>query len=407
VWFLGVGVLSVLLCGLGCADNAETAAPAEPSTEGCALIAADCREMQKGCVGATESEEAFCAPCPIGEYPDGAAQCMPIGGTVRYHSFGTIPLDPGEEIGSVCQSWALNNETELWVNAVELTNNGGYHHSNWFFIPQGKHDYPMEPWYNCYGDGFSEITAALEGGVLYAQSTQVMHDIQKFGDGVAVRIPPYSRIIGATHLLNVYPEPVETELALSIYTIDEKDVAIKLSPFQLTYFDLQIPPQSQSEFSSSCDIDALYQDMLSKPLDLKLHYILPHYHALGTRFDVSVYGGERDGEELFDLGAFTADPFGRVFDPPVDLSGAKGLTFRCGYNNPRDDTVGHGIGDQEMCILLGFAETPLAMDGRAESNTVVGPDEEGVLQNTSSCNMIGFGFSQKKPGGDPLPAASE
>jgi len=392
-----------------CGGETDSPAPqidTTPSTEGCEAIAAACRLAQKGCVGATDTDEAFCQPCPVGHYPDASAQCMPIAGTVLTYDFETVPLKAGEEIPSVCQSWMLNNETELWVNAVELQNNGGYHHSNWFFIPQGKHDYPLGAWYDCYNDGFSEIFAALEGGVLYAQSTQVKHDIQKFGDGVAVRIPPYSRIIGATHLLNVYPEDKTTELALSLYTIEEEAVAIKLTPFQLNYLDLQIEPKAESEFTSSCDFDALYQDVLGQSLDLKLHYILPHYHALGSGFDVSIYGGERDGEDLFNLGAFTADPWGRVFDPPIDLTGAKGLTFRCGYNNPRDEMVGQGIGDQEMCVLLGFAETPLAMDGRAENNTSAGPDAEGVYQNTSNCEMAGFGFSQNKPGGVPMAPAS-
>jgi hypothetical protein len=374
--------------------------------EGCEAIAASCRMAQKGCVGATDTTEAHCESCPAGQYPDTTALCVPIAGTVHSYDFEAVPLEAGEEIASVCQSWALNNETELWVNAVELKNDGGYHHSNWFFIPQGKAEYPLGAWYDCYKEGFNEIFAALEGGVLYAQSTQVKHDIQKFGDGVAVRIPPYSRIIGATHLLNVYPEPKTTELNLSLYTIEEEAVTTKLTPFQLTYFDLKIEPNAYSEFASSCDFDALYQDLLKHPLDLKLHYILPHYHALGSGFDVSIYGGDRDGEELFNLGAFTADPFGRVFDPPIDLTGAKGLTFRCGFNNPTGKMVGHGIGDQEMCVLLGFAETSLAMDGRAESNTAEGQDATGVYQNTSSCEMAGFGFSQNKDGGQPSPPDS-
>jgi hypothetical protein len=391
--------LALALVGCGGAESDPT--PPGPSMEGCEAIAATCRMAQKGCAGATDTIEAHCESCPAGQYPDTTALCVPIAGTVHTHDFGEVTLAAGEEIESLCQSWVLNNESELWVNAVELQTDGGYHHSNWFFVPEGKHDYPPGAWYDCYNEGFGEIESALSGGVLYAQSTQVVYDVQKFGEGVAVRIPPYSRIIGATHLLNVYPEPLSTVLNLTIYTMDADTVTTKLTPFQLTYHDLHLEPNAESEVTSSCDIDALYQDVLKQPLALKLHYILPHYHALGNGFDVAIYGGERDGEELFNLGSFTADPFGRVFDPPVDLAGAKGLTFRCGFKNPTDKKVGWGIGDQEMCVLLGFAESTLAFDGNATSNTALGADENGVFQHTSNCDLQGFGFSQNKKGGEP------
>jgi hypothetical protein len=370
----------------------------------CQDLKATCLDKKQACQLDESGTDAQCSPCPQGNAPDEVTGgCITIEGTRYGNHFGTVTLKPGEELNGLCQSFALNNETELWVNAVEFITEGYYHHSNWFFVPEGKHEYQDGTWYDCYDNGFQEITAALLGGVLFAQSTQVNQELQRFPEGVAVRIPPYSRIIGATHLLNYQPEEVKTELIMNVYAIPAEEVTVKLSPFRLTYYPLDIPAKSVSEFTATCDLKKLFQETVSSDVDLKLYYIMPHYHDLGHDFRLSVSGGPDDGKMLFDLGGFGSDPFGKAFDPPIDLSEATGLTFTCGYNNPRDVSVGWGIGDQEMCVMLGFAASPIAFDVSVEKNEVLGPDENGIVQNTGACTGMGFFFSQNKAGGTPTP----
>src|SRR5262245_21719733 len=64
------------------------------------------------------------------------------GGCTLDHDFGRQMITSGQEVDGLCQSWTLGNETELWVNKVVFTNDGGYHHSNWFFVPEGTYDVP-------------------------------------------------------------------------------------------------------------------------------------------------------------------------------------------------------------------------------------------------------------------------
>src|SRR5215813_1287935 len=127
------------------------------------------------------------------------------------HDFGTQTLAAGQEHNALCQSWTLGNATDLWVNAVTLDTGGGYHHSNWFFVHDNVFDGPDGAW-ECDSRGFNEVAAAISGGVLYAQSTQVRHEVQQFPPGVAVMVPAHSRIVGSTHLLNASPMPVTTDL---------------------------------------------------------------------------------------------------------------------------------------------------------------------------------------------------
>ena len=238
--------------------------------------------------------------------------------------------------------------------------------------------------------------------MIFAQSTQVRQELQRFPEGVAVRIPPYSRIIGATHILNVLPETLTTTSSFNLYVIEEEAVKVPLSPFRLTYSDLAIAPQSQSAAEGACDIAERYEALKVGDFDLKLYYALPHFHNLGTGFELSVYGGPRDGEMIFEQGGYGLDPFGRMFDPPVDLSEAKGLRSRCVYDNPRPEAVGWGIGDQEMCVMLGFADSPLAF--AASVNETSDTDTSGDIPVTrGDCSVTAFPFSQTKEGGQPRP----
>ena len=403
-FFFFVQTMLIAALTVGCAgddgidSSSDTGAPQGLP---CVDILESCTAKQQGCSRAPNSLEENCVPCGEMEMPNAEGRCELIGGVMHEYDFGELTLEGGGEYNGVCQSWILNNPEELWVNAVEFSSQGYYHHSNWFFVPEGTHNYEDGNWYNCYNEGFEEITAALKGGVLFAQSTQVNREVQRFGEGVALRIPPYSRIIAATHLLNYTPDEVKTSLVMRLYSLPLETVKVKLTPFRLGYYPLDIPANATSEFGGTCDIDEAFMGVEDKPLDMKLHYVLPHYHNLGHDFRLGIHGGDRDGETLFELGAFTADPFGKVFDPPIDLTGAKGLEFSCTFLNPRDESVGWGIGDQEMCLMLGFAESTIAFDGSVQENNVVGPDTDGVIQNTGTCNVAGFKFSQQKSGGKP------
>lgn len=390
-WIIALSCVAPLAVA-ACAD--ESGAPRGPIVdERCEPIASSCLARQRGCVVDAETGAPECLACDEGAYPTAPlGACAPLPGETLHHDFGDQTLGPGEEIGSMCQTWVLGNETELFVNAVELRNGGGYHHSNWFFVPEAFRDWPTGAWLGCYSDGFDEITAALAGGVLYAQSTQTRFELQKFQQGAVIRIPPHARIIGATHLLNFHPEALTTNLQMSLHVLRPEEVELRLVPAQFVYSDLAIPPLQRSLAGGDCDLDAASRELLDgKPLAMKIHYVLPHYHALGASFDLRIIGGPRDGESLVHLGAYSTDPYGFIFNPPVDLTGATGLHFECGWNNPRDEVIHWGIGDQEMCEALLFIESDIAFSGQVGQTTDI-TTEGGLEYHTGKCNVLAFPF---------------
>jgi hypothetical protein len=361
-----------------------------------------CLASQQICVVGDSGEK--CQSCSPGEYSKDPDTCAKIPGDVMPHDFGTYQLGPGEEDNSLCQSWTLGNDTELWVNTVELETSGGYHHSNWLFAPDTKYVGPDGLW-KCADRGYSELDAAVAGGVLFAQSTQAKRQVQKFPDGVAVRLPPHARIVGGVHLYNTSSEPLDTTLQLSIYTLPVSDVRVPLAPFRLSYLDLTIPPMAISEFSSACDLaGALPGD--ASTLDMDLYYVLPHYHSLGHSFHLEIFGGENDGKAIYDLGAFDGEAHGTPFDPPVSMSGAKGFRFSCGYENPRSVQVGWGIGDQEMCVLLGFARSDYAFDASVSSGAATA-NKGNIREFTGTCGVLPLDFARGQGELSPMPGTQQ
>lgn len=358
----------------------------------CAQADADkCRVDQQAC--SADSGKPECVECASGTYADATGACAKIEGTPMAHDFAEFTTDSGQEVLGLCQSWTLGNETDLWVNTVELDQDEMSHHSNWTFSPESK--YPGEDGvWPCKDRGYDQLSAAIAGGVIYAQSTQASHEVQRFPPGAAVRIPAHSRIIGDVHLLNVLGQAVTGHAKLTLYTVPEAEVAHKLTPFHLTYDTLDIPPHASSRFGGACTLDADYQAAVGAPYAPKLYYALPHTHKLGTRFFMNVVGGPNDKQTLIDISGFNGEARGRNYDPPVDLAGSNGLAFGCEFENPTDVAVHWGFGDQEMCEMLGFMEMDAAFESRIEE-VIPQADDGDIKTFTGACKSTMIPWAQK------------
>jgi hypothetical protein len=332
----------------------------------------------------------------------GSDPCDPNAESCTFEAdVSTLTIAGGVEDEDTCQSWTLNNPTELWVTAITQTNGGAYHHANWFFVPDDQYKLPDGTW-PCGANQFEELVAALQGGYLFALSTQDNAETQTLPTGSAIRIPPYSRIIGSSHLLNTSDEPITTTMHLGITTIPPSQVVAKLAPARISYHDLHITPMAKSSFTTECDLAAAYDDVWHRPLEYTLYYVLSHYHQLGYYQQLEILGGPRDGEVIMRNDGF-GDNAGHAIQPPLDLAaaGARGLRLTCGYNNPRSAEVGWGIGDQEMCVMALQAVTDIGYDADVIRGTgaQTGTSATGEVQYAGPCSMTAFPWDFDKPGG--------
>jgi hypothetical protein len=383
-------VALLLLAGCTGAGNDSTGATTTgtaPTTTGpdCASITAACAANQQGCV--VDAAGAKCAACGAGTFVGPTGTCDAIPGTPLAHDFPDNTAASGQELIGSCRSWTLNNATELWVNAVELSQSEDSHHSNWTYVPDDKYAGPDGIW-TCSDRTYDFYSGVAAGGLVYSQSTQAVHEVQKFPSGAAIRIPPHARIISDIHVLNTSPDTITGHATLTLYDLPADAVKVKLTSFHIEYDALDIPAHASARFTGDCSVAADVQKATDAPFAPKIYYVLPHTHTLATAFFAKIKGGPNDGKALLDLGGYNGEAHGRTFDPPVDMAGADGFTFGCQYTNPRTTDVLWGLGNGEMCEMFAFADSTAFFQSRVSKGAAAGTEGDVQLFSGPCTNQV-------------------
>ena len=302
--------------------------------------------------------------------------------------FGPYSLAPGQEINGQCVSVTLDNDAPIYVNAVELSTGPGFHHSNWFWVHESMFAGPDGTW-RCDERQYDEASAGFFGGVLFAQSTQAQHEIQAFPPGAANVIPPRSRILAGTHLLNSGDDPLVVSLSLTITPIAEPSQI--LTPTSFTNEAIALPPHRTSRFTLLCDIGTQHRNLTGKTPAFAFHYALAHYHELGR--GITLEGVRDDGTSamIFETTNAVGDALGGTISPGFSMAGFQQIRFSCHFENPRDTVVRWGVGDQEMCTFLAFTDSEYSWAGgvltRNEPPVVV--DHGDYVEYTYACDVVG------------------
>jgi hypothetical protein len=306
---------------------------------------------------------------------------------IRTFEFGPYALAAGQEINNQCVSAKLDNDEPLYVSSVELTTGSGFHHSNWFWVPDHLFDGEDGTW-DCDSRGYDEASAGFQGGVVYAQSTQATHEIQAFPPGVAIVIPARSRILAGTHLLNQGDEAISVPIALAVTTIAEPKT--KLAGMGFVNESITIPPLRDSRMTLECDLGLPHQNTLSRPLDFSIYYALAHYHELGTGVTLEAVRADGTSDLVFETVNRIGDVLGGPIEPAFSLAGYAKLRFACHFTNPRNSNVRWGVGDKEMCAFLAFTDSELSWSGGALTYNVVPTtvDHGSHVESTYACTVI-------------------
>jgi hypothetical protein len=328
------------------------------------------------------------------------------------HTFDPQMIDVAEESWDVCQSWVLNNEEPLYVRKIRQTNGGGWHHSNWFFVPEFAYppneevegpDASLEGTWKCSDRLFREYLAAASGGVFFAQSTQTLGELQEFPDGAALVIPPRHVIVGSTHLLNISGQPMETSMTFEIETAEEDDVSVRLAPFSFAIQDLNIPPAidgvpTESRTSMMCDLTEPFRTVKKTDVpEFKIYYVLGHYHDWGNYFNLSFENEDGSLRTIFEIKNSIGEPIGSVIDPPMSSQGAVKLRSECGFLNNTDRTLRRGLSEGEMCDFLAYHDADIQIGASGVDNVEMGVDEMGRRVFETQCGgLTGFPASNNE-----------
>ncbi len=308
------------------------------------------------------------------------------------HTFPPVFVEAGTERDFDCQAVTLDNDEPLYVSAVRQYNDGAWHHSNWFHVPENE--FGADGTFDCRDVEFDMVSAALRGGVVFAQSTQTFEEVTRFPQGAAVVIPPRSKILGALHLVNFAAADIDTTLTLELETVPAETIETQLQPLSFLIYSLQIPPQMESRWEMNCDMSDVYSRL---PADSRfgIYYVMGHYHSWGNYFNLSYV--EEDGTEraIVEHENQAGESLGEIVDPPVFADGAPGLKVTCGYNNNTDNTLIWGNdGDKEMCMFLAYIGVPMRVVSWGAGEAVSKGMIDGRETFEAACeDLIGFEVS--------------
>jgi hypothetical protein len=309
---------------------------------------------------------------------------------VRSFDFGPYTVQAGVEIESDCVQITLGNTAPIYVSSVELTTGPGFHHSNWLYVPEHVFAGP-DGSFKCRDRGYSEAIAALFGGVLFAQSTQTPHEVQAFPPGVAVRLPPKTKIVAQIHLLNATDAPLALRPNITLSMIPEAEVTTRLAGISFQNQAIALPASRASRFSVECDLGERHRARLGRDPDFRIYYGLAHYHDLGTRLTLEAVRPDGTATTVYTTATQVGDTLGGPIAPAFDMTGYTKLRFACDFYNPRAEVVEWGFGDQEMCVFLAFSDSPYHWGGGVNDSDQAPLNETAVgnaLHYSNPCDVF-------------------
>ena len=165
-----------------------------------------------------------------------------------------------------------------------------------------------------------------------------------FPAGTALRLPADAAIDLNVHYANKTSAKVKGEAYVNLYTVPASDVVHPLSTLNLANTALVLPAgqvfvaDRSFTFSSRTTITALTS----------------HMHARGTKFQIRLVGGSRDGELVYENTDWE-HPQIVTYAQPIVLESGQGLRSIVTYNNTTSKPIFFGLtSDDEMNIIFGY-----------------------------------------------------
>lgn len=316
-------------------------------------------------------------------------QAPPDAFAPRTFPFGPVTIDAHTEDLGTCVALTLDNNEPIYVNQVELITGPGFHHSNWLFVPEYLFPGP-DGTFNCEDRNYDQTAAGVLGGVFFAQSTQAPHEVQQFPAGVALKLPPRSKLVAQLHLLNNGDEALKLSPSIGYTPIPEADVTTNLASVTFEYHTLGLPPRKRSRFTVECDLAPRHRELFDRDPDFKIYYALAHYHEWGTALRIEAVADDGAAATIYSTQNSVGDTLGGMIDPAFDMTGYTKLRLTCEYYNNTDRTIYYGNGGGEMCIFNAFSDSTYMWAGGALDNGNPGTptDVDGFATFTRGCQVF-------------------
>ncbi|MFT4738228.1 MAG: hypothetical protein ACJAZM_002018 [Cyclobacteriaceae bacterium] len=242
----------------------------------------------------------------------------------------------------------LNNESDIFIEEVQITMRPGSHHFILYNFPE---DYPTSilPKEDIIRDVYYSNGAYNEITLFYMQYHQFVTGTQwpwmryKFPEGVALRIPANTGFDLNSHYANGSDETIQGEVYANIHTINEEDVVHVAEILQLNNQNFVLPAGQITTLQKTYTFDT----------DINVFQLYSHAHQHMTEFKVYINGGDRNGELIYVAYDWEHPPILQM-DPPLALKSGEGFRLEATYDNDEDRDLRFGLrSTDEMMILFG------------------------------------------------------
>lgn len=175
--------------------------------------------------------------------------------------------------------------------------------------------------------------------------SSVQFGLEKFPDGMAIRVPAGAQIVLQQHYVNTSARDIRVKDIGFMHTVPKEEVRTLAGFFGLSDVFLDLPPQQDSALEFDCPV----------PFDMNVLLVGPHMHEWGRKFTADL--ARPSGVESLIAVDWHADyrdePPVASFEMSTPLVVKEGdiIRTRCDFHNDTDEAIKF---PKEMCATYGY-----------------------------------------------------
>lgn len=183
----------------------------------------------------------------------------------------------------------------------------------------------------------------LQNQIFLGGGTDVNTDV-KLPTGVALMINPAMPLDLNTHYFNKTSLTLKGENYVNFYTVPAANVQYVAKTLDLNNLNISLLAGERKTFVKNFTFNEITRVVL----------LTSHFHKLGEKFVIKIYGGARNGEIIY-TNTDWEHPATVSYSTPIILNPGEGLTSEVTYNNTTKKTVSFGLtSEDEMNIIFGY-----------------------------------------------------
>jgi hypothetical protein len=246
---------------------------------------------------------------------------------------------------------SLGNAADIYVNRIQTSMRALSHHFVLYSIdPSMAPGWPCVPAANVVrdirnADGSMNLLNMIPMAChAFVAGSMTQTSDYVFPPGVALRLPASMSIDMNVHYVNRTASEVPGEAYANLYTVPLAQVQKVAHTLNMSNTSFSLPAGKETTIEKTFTV--------SQPTTVFM--LTSHMHMLGTRFQIKIVGGSRDGELVYESTDWE-HPQTITFTQPIVLQAGQGLKSVITWNNTTNHVVTFGLqSTDEMGIIFGY-----------------------------------------------------